>query len=73
MTTYRPAYRQGKNQTYLYEHLDLDAWLADLQDDRIQLDKIYKIAQNITSDRDAKLEQLKQLIAAKVQNPTENR
>ena len=63
----------GKNQTYLYEHLDLEAWLADLQDDRTQLDKIYKIAQNITSDRDAKLEQLKQLIADKVQNPTKNR
>ena len=63
----------GKNQTYLYEHLNLDAWLADLRDDRIQLDKIYKIAQNITADRDAKLEQLKQLIATKVQNPTKNR
>ena len=63
----------GKNQTYLYEHLDLDAWLADLRDDRTQLDKIYKIAENITSDRDAKLEQLKQRIAAKVQNPTKNR
>ncbi len=63
----------GKNQTYLYEHIDLDTWLADLHDDRTQLDKIYKIAQNITSDRDAKLEQLKQLIADKVQNPAKNR
>ncbi len=63
----------GKNQTYLYEHIDLDTWLADLHDDRTQLDKIYKIAQNITSDRDAKLEQLKQLIAAKVQNLAKNR
>ncbi len=63
----------GKNQTYLYKHINLDAWLADLRDDRTQLDKIYKIAQNITSDRDAKLEQLKQLIAIKVQNPAKNR
>ena len=63
----------GKNQTYLYKHINLDAWIADLRDDRSQLDKIYKIAQNITSDRDAKLEQLKQLIAAKVQNPAKNR
>ncbi|MDE0686344.1 MAG: helicase-related protein [Candidatus Poribacteria bacterium] len=63
----------GKNQTYLYEHIDLDTWLADLHDDRTQLDKIYKIAQNITSDRDAKLEQLKQLIAVKVQSPAKNR
>ena len=63
----------GKNQTYLYEHLDLDAWFADLRDDRTQLDKICKIANNITPDRDAKLEQLKQRIAAKVQNPRKNR
>ena len=63
----------GKNQFYPFEHLDLDAWLADLQDDRMQLDKIYRIGNNITPKRDAKLEQLKQLIAAKVQNPTENR
>ena len=63
----------GKNQFYRYEHLDLDAWLADLRDDRTQLDKIYSIANNITPERDAKLKQLKQLIATKVQNPTKNR
>ena len=63
----------GKNQFYPFEHLDLDAWLADLRDDRMQLDKIYKIGNNITPARDAKLEQLKQLIATKGQNPTKNR
>ena len=63
----------GKNQFYPFEHLDLDAWLADIRDDRRQLDKIYSIANNITPERDAKLEQLKQLIATKVQNPTKNR
>ena len=63
----------GENQTYLYKHLDLDAWLADLRGDRIQLDKIYRTANNITPERDAKLEQLKQLIATKGQNPTKNR
>ncbi len=63
----------GKDQFYHYEHLDLDAWLTDLRDDRVQLDKIYRIANNITPERDAKLERLKQLIATKVQNPTKNR
>ncbi len=63
----------GKNQIYRYEHLNLDAWLVDLGDDRAQLDKIYKIAENITADRDAKLEQLKTLIAEKAQHPTINR
>ena len=63
----------GKNQFYLYEHLNLGAWLADLRDDKMRLDKIYRIANNITPERDAKLERLKQLIATKVQNPTKNR
>ena len=63
----------GKNQTYPYRHLDLDAWLKDLGDDKARLGKIHKIAQNITSDRDAKLEDLKQLIKTKVQNPTQDR
>ena len=38
----------GKNQTYFYEHLDLDAWLVDLQYDKAQLEKIYSAAKNIT-------------------------
>lgn len=63
----------GKNQIYFYKHLDLDAWLVDLAHDKTQLEKIYKIAQEITPHRDAKLAELKQLIAAKVQHPTTNR
>ena len=39
----------------------------------MQLNKIYRIANNITPERDAKLEQLKQLITAKVLNPKKNR
>ncbi len=63
----------GKNQFYPFEHLDLDAWLTDLRNDKTQLEKIHKNANNITADRDAKLEQLKQLISEKVQNPTTNK
>ena len=63
----------GKNQTYDYEHLDLDAFLVELKHDKAQLGKIYRSANAITSDRDAKLEQLKQLITDKVHSPTTNR
>ena len=63
----------GKNQFYPFEHLDLDAWLTDLRSDKTQLEKIHKNANNITAGRDAKLEQLKQLILEKVQNPTTNK
>ena len=62
----------GKNQTYPYEHLDLHAWIKDLEDDKARLKKIHKIAQHITSDRDAKLKDLKQLIDNKVQSPTKD-
>ena len=38
----------GKKQTYHFEHLDLDAWLKDLGEDKARLEKIHRIAQNIT-------------------------
>ena len=63
----------GKNQFYPFEHLNLDAWLTDLRSDRTQLEKIHKNATDITVSRDAKLKELKCLIAQKVQNPTKNR
>ena len=61
------------NQTYQFEHLDLDAWLTDLRNDKAQLEKLRKIASNITHDQDAKLEKLKELISEKVQHPTTNK
>ena len=38
----------GKKQTYHFEHLDLDTWLKDLGEDKDRLEKIYRIAHNIT-------------------------
>ena len=69
----QPGIQAGRDQTYYYEHLDLDALLVDLERDKAQLKEIHRSANEITPDRDAKLEQLKQLIAAKVQCPTTNR
>ena len=63
----------GENLIYYYKHLHLDALLTDLRDDKAQLEKIHRIAQNITPNRDAKLEELKSLIATKVQHPPKNR
>ena len=63
----------GEDLIYYYKHLDLDSLLADLRQDKTQLEKIHRIAGNITPDRDAKLEKLKQLITKKVQCPRKNR
>ena len=63
----------GKNQDYQYEHLELEQWLADLKSDKTQLEKLHKSAKIITTDRDAKLDKLKQLISNKVEKPNTNK
>lgn len=54
-------------------HLDVETWLKDLKCDKEQLKKIYNSAQSISVERDAKLADLKELIAEKVRNPTINK
>ena len=70
---FQSGIQAGEDLVYYYKHLDLDGLLADLRQDKTQLEKIHRIASNITPDRDAKLEKLKKLITKKVQCPTKNR
>ena len=66
----------GGKFKYRLEHLELDAgknWLKDLKKDKDQLRVLFNAAQNVTPDTDAKLLELKKLIAAKVANPTTNK
>jgi SNF2 family DNA or RNA helicase len=51
-------------------HMNLDEWLIDLHRDRDQLHSLELSAREITSDRDAKLADLKKIIEQKVKNPT---
>ncbi len=51
-------------------HLELDRWLADLRRDHQQLHLLELSAREISVERDAKLAELKLLIAAKVNHPT---
>lgn len=51
-------------------HLDLERWLKDLRSDRDQLHMLELSAREITPERDAKLAELKKLIAQKVSQPT---
>jgi hypothetical protein len=67
------AWEVGGKQKYQFADLELDDWATDVRADRQQLAGLLEIARSVTPDQDAKLTRLKQLIAAKVQNPTTNK
>ena len=54
-------------------HLRLNDWLKALKTDKDQLRILFNAAQNVTPDTDAKLAELRKLIAAKVAKPTTNK
>ncbi len=62
----------AEDDLYQYEHLNLEAWLEDLQNDRNQLTGLQRAAAAVTPERDDKLRKLKQLITEKVQSSTTN-
>jgi hypothetical protein len=64
------AFQIGAKLKYDLRHLDIDKWIKELQDDKRQLDLILSQAKQITVDRDAKLQTLKDLISEKINNPT---
>lgn len=59
----------GQSLKFQLAHLDIDAWLHDLQSDKQQLHSLYIAARDVGPERDAKLARLKELISAKVRNP----
>jgi SNF2 family DNA or RNA helicase len=66
----------GGKFKYRLEHLELDHgknWLRDLKKDKDQLSILLNAAQSVTLETDAKLADLKALIAAKVSKPTINK
>ena len=64
------ALQVGEKLTYAMAHLDVDAWLNDLKRDRDQLYLLHLSAKDVSVERDAKLAELKRLIAHKVTNPS---
>jgi SNF2 family DNA or RNA helicase len=66
----------GGKLKFRLDHLRLDGdkgWLKALKTDKDQLHILFNAAQNVTPDTDAKLAELKKLIAAKVAKPTTNK
>jgi SNF2 family DNA or RNA helicase len=59
----------GKSLRYHLVHLDLDAWIKDLEEDIKEFDTLHKEAYVINADRDAKLAELKTIIQQKIDQP----
>lgn len=64
------AFEVGKGFKYRLEHLQIDRWLVDLSKDRRQLEELYTRGKAIDIDRDAKLAELREIIARKIANPS---
>ncbi len=64
------AMQVGKKFTYRMAHLDIGAWQKDLRRDLEGLQILYSSARDVNEERDAKLTELKELIAEKVKHPT---
>jgi len=62
-------WKTGKKFEYSLNHLELNRWLEDLDNDKNQLIEIQQTAKKITPDRDYKLQELKRLIKIKVESP----
>jgi hypothetical protein len=59
----------GKKLKFNLADLELARWLVDLQKDKDALIDLYNNARSVTPERDAKLDELKKLIEAKIKNP----
>ena len=64
------ALEVGVSLKFKTTHLDVERWLEDLRRDREQLERPLRSAEKVNPARDAKLKKLRQLIEAKVKNPT---
>jgi SNF2 family DNA or RNA helicase len=62
----------GRRKLHL-GHLKRDEWLKAVRHDKAQLQFLLDKTERVTPERDAKLAQLRELIARKVENPSVNR
>ena len=63
----------GGKFKYKLEHLRLNDWLKELKKDKDQLRILFNAARDVTPATDAKMHELKKLIAAKISAPTTNK
>jgi hypothetical protein len=63
------AWQIGKKMQFRLEDLKIDEWTKDLRKDRDALVSLYNNASAVTFERDAKIAELKKIIAGKIKNP----
>ena len=56
----------GKRRRYTFNELDVDAWTADLKQDRGVFEHLFTLASQVDAERDGKLAELKRVIEEKV-------
>jgi SNF2 family DNA or RNA helicase len=66
----RDALQVGRKLEYKLVDINVDKWMEDLQSDYISIENIYLQAKAVTKENDAKLAELRELIAEKVSHPT---
>ena len=59
----------GKGRTYRFDELDVDRWQRDLREDLQNFRDLHCTAQQVTVARDAKLAELRKVLADKADNP----
>ena len=57
----------GKGRRYRLDELDTDAWQRDLREDRRIFEKLHRLAERVTVERDEKLAALKRTLQRKVE------
>jgi len=62
----------GKKLKYKLKHLDTERFISALKNDREVLEKLYTKSLEITPERDAKLQKVKELISAKIEKGENN-
>ena len=67
------AFEVGGALKYNLAHMDVDGWADALRADRERLVQLRDAAFDVSPDRDAKLAELKQILAKKFSDPTRNR
>ncbi len=62
-------FQVGKKMKFNLKHIDINSWKTDLKKDKNMIENLLNLSKAITSDRDGKLKELKDIMKEKIENP----